>query len=323
MREEIIALLISNMGKYISGQAMSETLGISRAAVWKHISKLKEEGCDIVSVNNRGHMLRSMPDSLQPGFFKAVFDRPREVYAYKELDSTSTKAKQLAAAGCGDGTLVVADRQTGGRGRRGRGFFSPSGGIWMSLVLRPHMAPGEAQKITLMTAVAVVQAVSVFTAARPQIKWPNDILIGDRKLCGILTEMVADMDEVGYIVVGIGLNANIAQQDMPEELRPIMTSLLMEAGCPVSRLQLASAIVARLEDILNAYLQSGDFEPVRREYEKYSVKGKVHISGIGFEESGEIAGIDENGELLLRLGNGEVRRFLNGEVSLRKEEAHV
>ncbi|MGI6168602.1 MAG: biotin--[acetyl-CoA-carboxylase] ligase [Christensenellales bacterium] len=323
MRDEVVALLIGNMGRFISGQAMSEQLGISRTAVWKHISKLKQEGCDIVSVNNRGHMLKSMPDSLHPGFFRVVFDKPREMFYYKELDSTNTRAKQLAADGCPDGTLVVADRQTGGRGRLGRGFFSPTGGIWMSLVLRPHLAPGDAQKITLMAAVAVVQAISVFTSARPQIKWPNDILIGEKKLCGILTEMVADMDALNYVVVGIGLNANIEEEDMPETLRPHMTSLLIESGCPVSRLQLTSAIVTRLEDILNAYLEKGDFEQVRREYEKYSLQGSVRITGIGFEESGQIAGIDENGELLLELDNGEVRRFLNGEVSLRRMEQHV
>ena len=247
MRSDVLELLRA-AGGYVSGEKMAEQLGVTRAAVWKKIAALRDAGYDISSAPRSGYILRSAPDRLiEPEIVKGLQTKlvGREIICYDAVDSTNIVLKELARQGAENGTVVVADTQGTGRGRMERAFFSPPGkGIWVSILLRPDFLPQEAPKCTLMAAVAVAQAMEKF-GLRAAIKWPNDILHDGRKLVGILTEMSAEMDRVNYIVIGIGINVNIAEEDFPEELRPIATSLMQMKGEPLSR-------VAFLQELLRA-----------------------------------------------------------------------
>ncbi|MHB1315882.1 MAG: biotin--[acetyl-CoA-carboxylase] ligase [Christensenellales bacterium] len=321
MKNKIIEILLSNIGQPLSGETLSQQLGISRAAVWKHMKNLRSEGCNISAVNNRGYTLLSMPDSIHPEFFNALFSGRRQLHYFDNLLSTNDKAKELAKEGCPSGTLVIADTQTGGKGRLGRSWVSvPGKGVWMSIVLRPRMHPSQMHKITIIGALAAVQTITVLTGLPVKIKWPNDIMINGKKVCGILCEMSADMDEVDYLVMGIGLNANLDSEDFPEELKKIATSLKIESGCPVSRLELASSIANRVCEIMNFLEETGDFSSVVKEYKNYEITGRVRAFGSGRDVTGLAEGIDEDGALVLLTDKGDRLHIISGEISVRSIE---
>ena len=212
-KDQLLVYLKEKRRTWISGELLSDELSVSRSAVWKHIRKLREEGYVIESSPKKGYLLRRdsdllLPNEIRHGLNTKVFGK-KDIEYFKEIDSTNTKAKDLAQGGAPEGTVVIAEKQTKGRGRRGRTWLSPEGdGIYATLILRPAMSPGEAPRITLMTAVAVAEALLSLIQIDIRIKWPNDILVNGRKLAGILTEITADMDAVNYIVVGLGLNVN-------------------------------------------------------------------------------------------------------------------
>ena len=321
MKSEIIEVLLENMGHPVSGETLSKKLGVSRAAVWKHMKKLKEEGCNISAINNRGYTLLSMPDSIHPEFFQAVFSGKHQIHYYDSLPSTNDMAKELAKQNCPSGTIVIADMQTGGRGRLGRTWVSPPGkGVWMTMVLRPRMHPSQVHKVTIIGALAAVQGITVLTGLPSKIKWPNDILIHGKKVCGILCEMSADMDEVDYLVMGLGINANLDPEDFPPELEKIATSLKIESGCPVSRLELASSIANRISEIMSYLEETGDFSSVVKEYKNYEITGKVRAFGSGRDVTGFAQGIDDDGALQLLTDAGDKLHIISGEISVRSLE---
>lgn len=323
MRSDVLELL-REAGGYVSGEKMAEQLGVTRAAVWKKIAALRDAGYDISSAPRSGYILRSAPDRLiEPEIVKGLQTKlvGREIICYDAVDSTNIVLKELARQGAENGTVVVADTQGTGRGRMERAFFSPPGkGIWVSILLHPDFLPQEAPKCTLMAAVAVAQAMEKF-GLRAAIKWPNDILHDGRKLVGILTEMSAEMDRVNYIVIGIGINVNIAEEDFPEELRPIATSLMQMKGEPLSRVAFLQELLRAL-DVLYADVQRAGFAPVLAAWKKYAVTlgQQVRVLGPGGETfEGTAADIDTEGALLIDTEEGQ-RRVLAGDVSIRPKK---
>lgn len=321
MRIKILQMLRENSGNYTSGEEISRQLAVSRTAIWKHIQSLKREGYDIEAHSRLGYRLCGVPDLLSPEEIKPKLMTKllgREIRYLNCVDSTNNEAKRLAADGCAEGLIVVAEQQAGGRGRLARGWFSPFGkGIWFSLVLRPRFSPQEAPKCTMMAAVAVTQAIKKVTGIACGIKWPNDILYEGKKLVGILTEMAAEIDVINHVVIGIGVNVNIDAADLPEELGGVATSLQLIGGHAYPRVDLLTAILTELEASYCRVLQEG-FEPVLAEWRKASATlGKpVEVSGINRSFAGIALDIDTDGALLVQTDNG-TERVLAGDVSIR------
>ena len=320
MSSDVLELL-RTAGGYISGEKMAQRLGVTRAAVWKKIAALREAGYDIASAPRSGYVLQGAPDRLiETEITQGLATRliGRKVICYDTVNSTNLVLKDLARAGAGDGTVVVADSQGTGRGRMERAFFSPPGkGIWVSILLRPTFLPQDAPKCTLMAAVAVARAMEKF-GLRAAIKWPNDILHDGRKLVGILTEMSAEMDRVNYVVIGIGINVNIAPEDFPAELRSIATSLMQMKGEPLSRVAFLQELLRALDD-LYAQAEHDGFAPVLAAWREYAVTlGQTVrvIAPAGEEFEGVALDIDAEGALLIETEAGQ-RRVLAGDVSIR------
>ena len=323
MRSDVLELL-REAGGYLSGEKMAKRLGVTRAAVWKKIAALRDAGYDISSAPRSGYVLRSAPDRLlEPEIAQGLGTVlvGRKIICYDTVDSTNLVLKELAHKGAANGTVVVADSQGTGRGRMERTFFSPPGkGIWVSILLRPTFLPQDAPKCTLMAAVAVAHAMEAF-GLRAEIKWPNDILHDGRKMVGILTEMSAEMDRVNYVVIGIGINVNIAPDDFPVELRTTATSLMQMKGEPLPRVAFLQELLRAL-DALYADVQSEGFAPVLAAWREYAVTlgQPVRVIGTAGETfEGIAADIDAEGALLIDTDKGR-KRVLAGDVSIRPKE---
>lgn len=321
MRASILHILRQNGDGYLSGEAISEKLSISRTAVWKHIRALKTAGYQIEAHPRLGYSLKQTPDKLLAAEVQSRLNTKllgKKIHYFPSVDSTNNEAKKLAAAGCEDGTAIFAEEQTGGRGRISRGWFSPkSKGIYLSVVLRPPLSPYEISKCTLMAAVAVHEAILRVTGVSTGIKWPNDILYHGKKLVGILTELNAEIDAVNYIVIGIGINVNLYEDEFPEELKSIAGSLKMAAGHSVSRLDVACRVLEELETVYQAVLKSG-FSEVLSEWRKRSVTigSEVRVQGPVSSFIGKAIDIAEDGALLVET-EGKIKRVVAGDVSIR------
>lgn len=244
-----------------------------------------------------------------------------KIYCYDEIGSTNNEAKRLALDGCPDGTLVIAEEQHGGRGRLSRSFLSPKGkGLWFTIVLRPDITPTEASKCTLLAALAAAKAIRRSTGIDCGIKWPNDILVGGKKLVGILTEMNADMDGVKYIVCGIGINVNIRADEFPEDIRSIATSIETESGAPFDRAALLGAVCEEIERAYEQMLREG-FAPILAEWKKYSVTLGQAVRVIAPDETyeGRAVDLDEDGSLIVETIAG-IKTVLAGDVSIRPRD---
>lgn len=320
-RDVILGVLRQNRGTFVSGEELGNLLGISRVAIGNHIRKLREQGYGIESTVSQGHRLLSEPDLLLPQELCGRLKTMRfgsEISYFTSVASTSNEAKRWAADGAPEGAIVITEEQTGGRGRMSRGWFSPSmQGIWFSLVLRPPFAPQEAPKCTLLAAVAICRALRDCGGIDCGIKWPNDILCNGRKLVGILTEMSAEMDAINYVIVGMGINVNIAREVFPEELRDLATSMAIETEKPVSRLELFVTVLAELEKWYDRARQEG-FAPVFDEWRRLSVTLGKQVSVVAPDGSfvGMALDIDADGALLVKTDTG-TERVLAGDVSIR------
>ncbi len=302
----------------ISGERLAAQLGLSRAAVWKRVHRLKAQGYVIEGSPRRGYRLLAVPDKLLPeevlqGLQTRVFTGP--VHHFETLNSTNDLAKELAVQGAPEGALVVAETQTGGRGRLGREWDSPPGvGLYVSLVLRPMLPPMELPQITLTTAVAVVRAVRRVAGLSPGIKWPNDLLINGKKLGGILTEMETESDRIRHVVVGLGLNVN--NPGFPPELADTATSLTLALGGACSRVQLLQAWLEEFEALYDRFLNQG-FPEILEEWKDYTVTlGRAVTVRQGPREiSGQATDVAPDGALLLKTANGEMVRVTSGEIT--------
>ena len=324
-KETVLALLRRREGDFVSGEEISRRLGLSRAAVWKAVDALRREGYTVEARTGLGYRLAAAPDALTEPEIRR-FLPPTEVVGRKlvclsEVDSTNTRARELAMAGEPEGLVVVADCQTAGRGRMGRSFQSPPGrGIYLTALLRPHLPPERLMSVTAMAGVAVCGAVEEVCGLSPGLKWPNDPVLNGRKLCGILTELSleAETGSLQYLVVGIGVNVLHTPEDFSPEVAAVATSVAAELGRPVSRPALAAALIARL-DRLRAALVSGDTEDYLTEYRRRCVNlGKrVRLLSPGGEARGEAVDVDREFGLVVRRDDGTVTTVRSGEVSVR------
>ncbi|HYE82256.1 MAG TPA: biotin--[acetyl-CoA-carboxylase] ligase [Clostridia bacterium] len=329
MKNRILEELKSNNGQAVSGEDISKKLGISRTAVWKHIKKLRGEGYVIESQTNSGYKLIENPDilslsELEPFLYTGFIGR--SIIYLDNVTSTNTYAKKAAEEPFEEGTVIIAEEQTAGKGRLGRLWVSPKGkGIWMTIMLKPDILPVDAPKLTIAAAHAVVKAFLRCCRLDARIKWPNDITVGSKKICGILTEMSAEGDEIKYVVIGIGINANIGLEDFGPEISNIATSVKLESGRCVSRKALAASVLNEFEEVYKAFVRDGSIRSFLNEYkDKSAVLGKeIRIISKKEEITGFALDISEEGHLVVRLADGSVRDIMSGEVSVRGVHEYI
>lgn len=320
MKEEILRLLRDADG-YISGQELCNRFGVSRTAVWKAINQLKEAGYEIEAQQNKGYRLKAAPDLMTEAEIKSLMHTDwvaKEVLYFDTIDSTNTKAQELAEKGYPSGTLVVADKQESGKGRRGRSWVSPSGtGIFMTLMIKPDINPNNASMLTLVAALAVAKAITSVTGEEAMIKWPNDIVVNGKKVCGILTEMNAQFDYINHIVVGIGINVH--NESFPEEISQMASSLMIEAGGKrFHRAQIIAETMSYFEQYYDTFLQTQDLSALVREYDELLVNMNKAVRVLDPKEpfDGKAMGITPKGELIV--DTWESRKLVSsGEVSVR------
>ena len=319
MKSEILRLLRETDG-YVSGQELCNKFGVSRTAVWKVINQLKEAGYLIEAAQNKGYHMTLAPDIMNEAELESLRNTKWagcEIHYYDSIDSTNTKAKELAETGHPSGTLVVADQQTAGKGRRGRSWESPSGtGIFMTLILKPEINPNNASTLTLGAALAVAKAISEVTREPAQIKWPNDIVMHGKKICGILTEMSAQFDYINHIVIGIGINVH--NEEFPEEIAQMAGSLLTECGRRFHRADIIEKILEHFERYYGIFLETEDLEGLQKEYNLMLVNMHAGVKVLDPKEpfEGKAMGITKRGELIV--DTWESRKLVSsGEVSVR------
>jgi len=325
LKSKVFEILYHNRDAYISGETISKSLSISRAAVWKHINSLKEDGAEIESVNNRGYRMRGLPSPLKSEYVLPLLEKrygeTRMIWC-ESVDSTNTYAKSMAQNISGE-MVVVSERQTQGKGRLGRIWQSPPGGnLYVSFVLRPKISPQQAAGITLIAALAVCDAIKQTCGVQAGIKWPNDIILNGRKVCGILTEMVSDMDSIEFLVIGIGINVN--GMDWPEDLKDKAVSLQEATGKVIDRHELIANLIPTVFDRARQ-LETFGVKQFINEYTALSVIFDKKISIIIREKQwiGSCVGFNENGELLFQPDGGEPMVLNAGEISVRGVNGYV
>ena len=307
--------------EYVSGEVLAKKLDISRVAVWKQIQKLKGIGYKITSDQNLGYCLISRPDLLLPQEIQRGLSTNyigKEIHYFPELKSTNIMAKEKALhieERIAEGTLIITERQSAGKGRLGREWFSPAGGIWLSIILYPQLSPSYISRITLMTAVAAVKAIEICTQIEPQIKWPNDILINEKKVCGILSEMSAELDIINWVVVGIGINVNIDLRDFPEDIQANTISLKEISGKKVLRVKLLQSFLREFEKYYDK-LKRKEFLSVLEEWKLYShtLGKKIRVDMGERIITGEAIDINEEGALILKKEDGELIKIISGTI---------
>ncbi len=321
MKEKILSALRVQREGFISGSVLSEQFNCSRMAIWKHIEELREQGYRIESQHRKGYRLITEIDPIDPQEWKQVL-RTRvigqEVVYYPVVDSTQIIAHQLARDGAVDGTCVVADRQTGGKGRLGRKWHAVAGlGLWVSFILRPSLPIESVSQITLVVATAVAKTLSA-RGYNPEIKWPNDILINGKKVCGILTELHGDVDRVDYIIIGIGINVDHRFEDFAPEIVDRATSLYLEnEQITTKRSDLFAELCLTLESVYMIYLNHG-FAPIQSIWEAYSISAQQKVVVRTYHESyvGTLIGITEKGTLIVMNEQGEQKEIISADIEL-------
>ncbi len=328
MKAEILSLL-RNSGEYISGQEICERFGVSRTAVWKAVKQLKEEGYQIEAVQNKGYRMTDSSDVLNEEELKSRMKTKwagQNVKYFDRTGSTNIDAKKFAAAGVSHGTLVVADNQENGRGRRGRSWQSPAGSnVYFTIVLRPVFEPDKASMLTLVMALSVTEAIENDCGIRAKIKWPNDIVINKKKICGILTEMEISLEsnDIQFVVIGVGINTN--QTEFPEEMKEMAGSLLSEGGKKISRAGIIAKVMECFEKNYEVFAEKKDLSPMMEAYNAALVNKdrQVRVLDPKGEYTGTAKGINEKGELLVQKKDGKIEEVYAGEVSVRGLYSYV
>jgi BirA family biotin operon repressor/biotin-[acetyl-CoA-carboxylase] ligase len=329
MRKEILRLLMESTDKYISGEELSQQFGVSRTAVWKAIKHLKEQGYNIESVSRKGYKLIEKSSELNSDELAIVIKSDQHPYYFvceKTVDSTSTTLKRLAAGGAPEWTVVLAEEQLEGKGRLGRNWISKEGeGIYMSLLLRPDIQPYHAAKITQIAASAVTLAIREITNLPVLIKWPNDIVINGKKVCGILTEMAAELNQINYVILGIGINVNGEAVD--EEIKDKATSLKLELGeeKPLDRKLIIESFYRHFDTIYKGFIEEGTASYAIEICRKYSaiIGSDVQIIRRNATEDVTVLDVTDEGELLVRHQNGDQEIIISGEVSIRRGQHYI
>jgi BirA family transcriptional regulator, biotin operon repressor / biotin---[acetyl-CoA-carboxylase] ligase len=312
MKEYIIRLLKKN--DFISGEEIAKHFGVSRTAVWKHIDTLRKQGYRIDSIKNKGYRLVSKPDILLPFEIQEKLHTNiigKKIQYFPTIHSTNTYAKQIIKQDIKDGTVIVSDIQTEGRGRKNRSWQSTTNGLWFSIILFPNLTPNNGMLLTMASSISIVQGIKEITGLNPIIKWPNDVLIENKKVCGILTEINAEMDKINYAIIGIGINVN---NQIDTSLEDIAISLKIKVGSPVSRLNLLSSILNYMDQYYNQ-INKGDFFLIRNKWLEYS--GIIGRKIIAHDEKttyqGIVTDIDDSGCIILKTTSG-IHRILSGDI---------
>lgn len=320
MEDKILNELKKATG-YVSGEYLSSTLNVSRTAIWKHIKNLKSKGYVIEGISNKGYKLVSSPDLLDKGELLSLLETSKigkNIIYFNEIDSTNIKAKELGQQNIEDGSLIIAEKQTLGSGRFNRKFISPNGGLWFTLVLRPALPPIEAPKITQIAAACIYKTLGDLNI-NVNIKWPNDIILNNKKLCGILAEMKCDMDSVHYLALGIGMNININEADFTEEIKSIATSLKIEFNRQFSRTEILAKFLNHFEKSYYKFVDNLDLsETISICQNNSNIFGKqAKLITYNKEEIVTCISLSNTGDLIVRDSNGIEKAVLTGEISFK------
>ncbi len=320
MKIHVLEALQNSGAEYVSGEQLSEMLGVSRTMIWKIINQLKTAGYEIESSSRKGYRLIGSKDLFSQASLGLLFKNEtwiNRVEYHETIDSTNLQAKRLALESEEDRVLIVADEQEAGRGRLGRNWHSEKEtGIWLSLLLKPNIAPEASFRMTLIAAVAVSSAIEKVTGLKAGIKWPNDIIVNGKKICGILSEVSAEWQKINYLVLGIGINVN--QKVFPEDIESVASSLMRETGVLVNRLDLLKACIESFVFYERALYDEAVLKTLLEAYRSRSVTLGQTVRVIGKSERiGQALEIDDQGALLVAFENG-VKEYVNyGEVSVR------
>lgn len=322
MTKDSVLAILRNENDYISGEKISSLLGVSRAAINTAVKTLRAEGYEILSSTNKGYYLNAVPDSLTANELSACLteQRMQSVLCFDSVDSTNNRLRELALDGAPDGQVVIANEQLNGRGRRGRVFISPKDkGIYLSMLFHPDSLPTDIVEITAWTAVAVNNAIQTVCGFRAGIKWVNDLIINQRKVCGILTEMSVESESgyIQYVIIGIGINVNENEDDFPEELRNIATSLSMETNTEYSRAYLASEIIKELDIMCKAWPQkNGKYLDAYRK-DNITLGKEIFVIRNSEKKQGVAVSIEDNFSLNICYKDGSRENVSSGEVSIQ------
>ena len=317
LKYELLKYLKSS-GDYVSGESLGELLGVSRAAVWKEIKSLRNDGYEIEAVTNRGYILKGTGDVFNPSEINTSDYGcliGKNVICYDVVDSTNTVCKNMAYGGLEEGSVIAAESQSDGVGRLGRNWVSKEGGLYMSILLKPDIEPVKLPAVTLTAGLAVCKALNEF-GFEADIKWPNDILINKKKVCGILTEMSGQLQKVDFIVVGIGININI--KEFPSDVINKATSLFIESGKKFKRSEVAKTVLINFDKVYKKFI-SGGFEDIKDDYEKNCINIGKRVKVIGRNGDFEATAVEvtSEGELIVLRDDGQRQKIFSGEVSVR------
>ena len=321
IKEKILSQLINAKGEPVSGQKLADELHISRTMIWKHLKSIEEDGYVIEAIKKKGYVLQSIPDLVIPEQIIPNLKTKqlgRTIEYYTTCESTQIIAADKAREAAPHGTVVIAEEQTDGRGRLDRSWNSTANkGIWMSVIIRPAISPQFAAQFTLVSAVAITQAIQEVTNLTPEIKWPNDILINGKKVTGILTELQADMDIVHSIIIGIGVNVNQELSAFEESIQKTATSLKIENGEEIDRSLLVAKILYYLEKYGELYVENG-FKPIKILWESHNCTIGKRIRATTLQETleGVALGITNDGVLEIKLDSGEIRGVYSADIHL-------
>ena len=322
--EEILRLLRERSSDFLSGEEMSHLLKVSRTAIWKRVKHLRTLGYEIEASTHKGYRLVRSPDLLTPSEVSPLLKTKwigRTIHYFHAIDSTNSKAYELALAGAEEGEVVIAESQEKGRGRLGRKWFSPPFlNLYLSVILRPKIPPHQASLITLMAAVATADAVQKLSKLSPSIKWPNDILLEGRKVAGLLNEIHSETDRIHFVILGIGVNLNMGAKMFSKEIQEVATSLKKEMGQVISRKAFLQALLLELEMWYEIFLKEGALPVLKAWRDRAQIEGRsVKVTSLGETLSGIAVDIDSDGALILEMGDGEQKRIVAGDVEYQSK----
>jgi BirA family biotin operon repressor/biotin-[acetyl-CoA-carboxylase] ligase len=318
-RNKLISLLAKEKDGFISGQNLSEQLQISRSAIWKHMNELKKDGYQIEAQSNKGYRITGFPEKISENTLKWGLDTVwagKTIIHKEKVSSTQHIAHDAARKNAAHGTTVIADEQKEGKGRMNRSWQSARDkGIWLSLILRPEIQPQLAPQLTLLTATVLADVLSMHTDTKPMIKWPNDILLNEKKCAGILTELQAEQDQIQYIVIGIGLNVNQSEAEWNGSIRKKATSLKAETGKSWSIKELFQEFLTSFEKAYDAYMEKG-FSEVKNKWESYGFRlgEKIKIKTMNKTWEALFSGLADDGALVIKEEDGELITLYSAEI---------
>lgn len=328
MKESILNLLKENSNNFVSGQLISKNLNVSRTAVWKYINILRKEGYKIESYPKKGYRLIYSPDILNYEEIKNMLHTNfigNNFFYFESINSTNIKAKELAENGEPNGTIVVSEEQTLGHGRLGRNWVSPKyKGIWLSIILRPKVAPISVSKITQIAAASVINTLTALKIDG-SVKWPNDIIVNHKKVCGILTEMSGELNRVNYVIVGIGVNVNLDKEDFDDNIFKKATSLKIETGHTIDRKLFFATLINEFEKLYIEFQKNATIKFSIEICKNHSaVLGHdIKILSCGKEYFAKAIDIGENGELIVQYLDGSINKIISGEISIRALNGYI